>query len=189
MLAGFVQFSSSVRDEDEASADSDDEAEVGVMLPVSITDNELSKIHSELADLDRHTKTICEVVDGSYGRVHVRQMSSTSLIVFLGLTYPCAWSVLQLTDKALTVYERFLNVKKLSRELASANLPTQVFEQAEQAGQAQFEQGLDTVAKETSVDSHAAPAFPSRWSEKRTAHGCSHSRRLHRARDRGGRRD
>jgi hypothetical protein len=111
------------------------EAELGVLLPRGLFDNELQKFSQQALILDSIVRVFEELATGSRESPKIHLLSSSDPTIFLYLTPPAVLLFLKALNMLLSAYEKVLNIRKLRAEIArqlSPELTRKIEEEAQE---------------------------------------------------------
>lgn len=86
--------------------------EISIILPDSLTRNELGQFRDLVCDWNRSLGFIQELVLGRREAIKVVSLDRGSLILTIGVAFPVAWATLTLVNKCLDTYKRVVKIKE-----------------------------------------------------------------------------
>jgi hypothetical protein len=104
------------------------EFEIGVMIPRKAVDNGLKGLGEEFVDLKKIIDAFSELAGENRPEVKVRSISSSEFQVFLDSAPAVAAMLATTLERLMKAYERYLNIRKLHRELSEAGIPEENLE-------------------------------------------------------------
>lgn len=125
-----------------------DAAEIGVLLPSIIFNDDLEGLKNELAELDRHLRAFSEIAGGPKGSLKIRAVSSGSLDVFLKSAPGVAACVMVAVERLVALYKKILEIRKLRSELAEKDVPSQAIAPIEQHENETVTNEIDSILDE-----------------------------------------
>jgi len=99
------------------------EAEVGILSPRAVVDNELSQLGDEFVELQKLLGPFLEIVTGSRPAVEVRTISSTDFGVFLDVAPEVAAFLALAVERVVALYKSLLEIRTLRQGLRDQGVP------------------------------------------------------------------
>lgn len=99
------------------------EAEVGILIPRDVIDNELGQLGGEFVELQKLLRPFLEVATGSRPAVEVRAISSTDFGVFLDIAPEAAAFIAVAVERVVALYKTLLEVRTLRQGLRDQGVP------------------------------------------------------------------
>ena len=128
-----------------ATQSDSDEAEIGIVLPRQLFDNNLEGLAEELASWDKHLRKISEIVDQNAASLRIRIVQTSALTLFLASTIGQAAAITAIIVGLTTVYKNILDIRLKSKELENLNVPKGAIKEIEKHEQKIVDQTIDQL--------------------------------------------
>lgn len=99
------------------------EAEVGILIPRAVIENELGQLGDEFVQLQRLLGPFLEIATGSRPAVEVRTISSTDFGVFLDIAPEAAAFLAVAVERVVALYKNLLEIRTLRQGLRDQGVP------------------------------------------------------------------
>lgn len=125
-----------------------DEYEIGILLPVYIIDNNIEKLAKELNIIDRHLKTIGELVaqDTSSPTLRVITNGSPEIDVFINALPQIAEFFANAIEKIVIIYRGILGIREIRERMKASKFPTDLIKQVDKHEKDNINGQLEAVA-------------------------------------------
>jgi hypothetical protein len=125
-----------------------DEAEVGILLPRSLTQGHLDVLTRQLQRWNTILKGFAELAETDQREITVRMLSTGSDQIFLLTTLGVAALLSPVIDKVLDWYKKILEIRKLRLELERLGVPVAELQEAKAHEKKIIDDGITQLARE-----------------------------------------
>lgn len=101
----------------------ENECEVGVIVPRSYVQDNLKSFGSELVEIEKTLLVFSELATGQREPLKIRQISSSELSVFLQYLPEVGACVAIAVERIVALYKQLLEIKKLKKDLVAQEVP------------------------------------------------------------------
>lgn len=123
------------------------QAEIGVLLPEGAA-KDLGEFAEELARLNKHLRTMAEVVGSAEREPKIRALAKDSFDIFFASDAATAALVVAAMERAVAFYKQILEVRKLRGELAQRGVKKERIKDIESDEREMVEAGMTKIARD-----------------------------------------
>jgi len=111
---------------------SNNECEVGVIVPRKYVNNNLKEFGKELSEIEKTLGVFSELATGTREPISIRNISSSELSVFLDYAPEVGACIAITIERIVAFYKTLLEIKKIKSDAAKQEMPNEILEQMNQ---------------------------------------------------------
>jgi len=126
-------------------APEENEAELGVLMPRDLVENDIAGLSKELRLMDRYLKILAEIVGGKVESFKIRSLGTDSLDVYLTASAVVAAFIMAAVERVAALYKQILEIRVLRIQLEEKKVPTTAVRKHEDEA---VKLGIDEISKD-----------------------------------------